>query len=389
MPILAVLALAGFCSALSVRLLDPLVPAIARDMLVEPETTALLASAFAFPYALGQPILGPLGDFLGKARVINACLLVLALALALCAVAPNIETLFAARVLTGLSSGGIIPLVFAAIGDRVPMEERQATISKALAAILLGGMAGGLLSGLIGTWLGWRSVLWLVAGTTALTVAVTMLSLKPRGEAVRQQFTVAGVRQGYASVFANPKAVICYTAVFIEGIAIFGIMPYIALILEERSLGSMREAGFIIAGFGLGGIVFTLIVGWLLRTLNGQLNMIRAGGLVCAAALISFALGDTWLLKVAAFLSVGLGFYMIHNSMQTQATELAPAARGAAVALHAFFFFLGHAAGPIVYGAVREATDTVTATALAAAVIALLGFWTAWGLSRSPRPRGE
>ena len=51
-----------------------------------------------------------------------------------------------------------------------------------------------------------------------------------------------------------------------------------------------------------------------------------------------------------AFVLVGVGFYMIHNSLQTQATELAPGNRGSAVAAHAFFFFLGQAAGPVVYG---------------------------------------
>jgi MFS family permease len=45
-----------------------------------------------------------------------------------------------------------------------------------------------------------------------------------------------------------------------------------------------------------------------------------------------------------------VGFYMIHNSMQTIATELAPTARGSAVALFAASYFLGQAIGPVLLG---------------------------------------
>ena len=47
---------------------------------------------------------------------------------------------------------------------------------------------------------------------------------------------------------------------------------------------------------------------------------------------------------------LGFGFYMLHGCIQIYVTELAPAARGSAMALHSFFFFLGQAVGPIVYG---------------------------------------
>ncbi len=47
---------------------------------------------------------------------------------------------------------------------------------------------------------------------------------------------------------------------------------------------------------------------------------------------------------------LGLGFYMLHNSFQTQVTEVAPHARASAVALHAFSFFMGQALGVVLVG---------------------------------------
>jgi predicted MFS family arabinose efflux permease len=349
LPLLLVLAISCLSSAMIVRIVDPLVPEIARDLLSEPGTVALLASAFAFPYALGQPILGPLGDALGKARIIKWCLAILAAALLLAAIAPTVETLFIARILGGLAAGGTIPLAIATVGDRFPMAERQVALSQLLMAMLIGQMIGVIGSGLIGSIVSWRWVLALAALMVAASFVLAVVALEPRPNAERKPFSIASMRQGYALVFANPRAKVCYAAVFIEGVCIFGLLPYMAVLLEARGAGGIREAGFILAGMGLGGVLFGVLVRPMLTVLRGQMNLIRAGGMVAGAGLAAYAFCTTWPPAAAAFVVTGLGFYMIHNSLQTQATELAPDARGAAVALHAFFFFLGQAFGPILY----------------------------------------
>jgi predicted MFS family arabinose efflux permease len=349
LQILLVLAASCFTSAMIVRIADPLVPEIARDLLVAPGTAALLASAFAFPYALGQPILGPLGDALGKARIIKGCLLMLAIALALTAIAPTIETLFAARILAGLAGGGTIPLAIATIGDRFAMAERQVALSRLLSAMLIGQIVGVVGSGYIGSLVSWRWVMAIASLCVVGSLILALRYLEARPDAERKPFSFASMRDGYAQVFANPRAKVCYAAVFMGGLFILGLTPYLAVILEFRGAGGLREAGYVLAGLGLGGVLFTVLVAWMLRALGGQMNMIRAGGIIAALGLAAYATSATWPLAALAFVATGLGFYMVHNSLQTQATELAPAARGAAVALHAFFFFLGQAFGPVYY----------------------------------------
>ena len=58
-----------------------------------------------------------------------------------------------------------------------------------------------------------------------------------------------------------------------------------------------------------------------------------------------------WPVEFVNFVLLGFGFYMLHAVIQIYASELAPTARGSAMALHSFFFFFGQAIGPIVYGA--------------------------------------
>lgn len=381
MRLLPVLAASCFVSSMSMRVIDPTVPDIARDLQVSVASAALLASAFTFPYALGQPLLGALGDALGKARIIKLSLAVLMACLLAASLAPSIEWLYAARIVGGAAGGGVIPLAFALVGDRFEMHERQVMLSRLLAAIIAGQVTGSLGSGLIAAQFGWRASLMAGAAIAVAALIVTVIQLKPRPMIARPPISLASMRGGYAKVFANPRARVCFTAVFIEGIAIFGLFPYLAALLEARGAGGLREAGFVIAGFAIGGFIYTAFVRLMLDRL-GLLNLIRAGGIISGIGLAALSIGGTWAYELAVYIAVGAGFYMIHNSLQTQATELAPDARGSAVAAHAFCFFLGQAVGPILYGVGFDKLGIAATVLLAGAAMAATGLATASGLAR-------
>ena len=368
------------------RVIDPVVPAIARDLSVDMQTAALLASAFTFPYALGQPILGSLGDALGKARIIKFSLLALLVCIVTSALAPNIETLFLARVVGGAAAGGVIPLAFALVGDRIPFAERQIALSRILMAIIAGQMTGALGSGVLAASAGWRASLAVASLLVLTALLVTLAKLKPRADAERPRFTLAHMRSGYTEVFANPKTAVCFAAVFVEGIVIFGLFPYIAVLLEQRGAGGLKEAGFVLAGFGIGGFLYTFLVPSMLRRL-GLMTLIRSGGAVAALGFAGLSAGTTWPAEMAAFILIGVGFYMVHNSLQTEATELAPNNRGAAVAAHAFFFFLGQAAGPVLYGLGLVSAGHGITLLIAAAIMGAIGFATAYGLEARTAPK--
>jgi predicted MFS family arabinose efflux permease len=383
MPILYLLATACFTSAVMMRVTDPMVPEIARNLNSLPATVALLGTAFALPYALGQPILGPMGDALGKARIMKWCMGLLAVAVFLAALAPNLEMLFAARVLAGLAGGGTFPLAIAICGDRFPLAERQVALSRILMAALVGQLCGAIGAGILANYIGWRGVMALTGVITVAAFLLLQWQLVPRPDAVRRKISLATMRTSYRTVFANPRAAVCYGAVFVEGLCIFGLLPYLAALLEASGRGSIQEAGFVLAGLGLGGLLFGVLVKLLLKHLGGQMNMIRAGGVVAACGLMGYALNADWQPQMASFVLIGLGFYMIHNSLQTQATELAPGERGAAVSLHAFFFFLGHATGPVLYRLGMHTIGAENTVLVSALMMSALGFVVAMLLSRA------
>lgn len=380
--LIAVLAAGGFASTFAGRVVEPLVGVLARDLASPPATVALLSTAFALPYALIQPVLGPVGDALGKERVVVACLVVLTLALGACIVADDIGTLFGLRMLAGAAAGGVIPLSLAMMGDRIPIAQRQVAIGRFLVAVILGQLSGSTLAGLIEGAIGWRGVFGLAAGVGALGLCGVALGFARRLRAPGGRFALAPALTRYRAILRTPRARVLFSAVFVEAIAVFGIFPHLAHLIEARGEGGPKEAGLVLAGFAAGGLAYSLTVGLLLRFL-GQTRMLMAGGAVSAGALLVVGLAGSWQADAAALVALGLGFYMLHNTFQVQVTEVAPEARASAVALHAFSFFCGQALGVAVMGLGLEALGQLPALALCAAAILVLGFATARRLARA------
>lgn len=370
--ILTILSLAGLAAVISSRSIDPLVLLIARDLTVPITTAALLATAYSLPFALAQPVLGPLGDTYGRAAMMKTCLCVLAAALAACAMAPNFEWLITFRLIAGIAAGGIIPSAMATIGDRYRIEHRQVAVSRFVMVSLLGQIFAAGFAGVIALALGWRSLFVIGAVTATLAAISVMLVIKEPKATAAPRFNLSEAAAKYRQVFANPKAFLCYGTVFLEGMALFGVLPYVAELLESRGLGTTREAGFIIGGIGAGGVLYTLMVPVLLRHV-GRIALMASGGVIATAGLWGLATALPWPFVTGLFAATGFGYMMLHNSIQTEVIGLAPQARASAYSMHAFSFFGGQAIGPVLFGFGFHTTGAAPTITVAAAIMALTG----------------
>jgi predicted MFS family arabinose efflux permease len=90
---------------------------------------------------------------------------------------------------------------------------------------------------------------------------------------------------------------------------------------------------------------------------------------------VGFAFASSWMIALPLLVTCGFGFYLLHNTLQTLATELAPDARGTAVSLFAFCLILGQAAGVAFIGFVIDQFGYRTAFILVAAAVICLGTW--------------
>lgn len=374
-PLSLVFSACAFASGFAMRIVDPLILPIAQHFEVTPATAALLTSAYALPYALAQPFLGPLGDRFGKVRCIQLCVVVLAIALVLGALAPGFQWLFGSRLVAGAFAGGLIPLVLAGLGDAYDLQQRQVMVGRMLVAIISGQMLGSAAAGLVSDAFGWRSALALAAAVAVLAAMSTWVAL-PRDPRPAAPPTVPSFVGLYAHVFDNRKAFWLYGAVVAEGMLVFAPFPYMGQLLVEHA-GSAASAaptqtGLVLGAFGIGGIAYGLAVRRIIAAL-GVRRMCAIGSAVVAVGYAGFVVLPAWWLYALVMAACGMGYYMLHNCLQIEATELAPSARGSAVALFACGFFVGLALGPPLLGMLMHAIGFEYSLLALALGIALLG----------------
>ncbi len=204
-------------------------------------------------------------------------------------------------------------------------------------------------------------------------LAAAVILWRARRPEPTSKLSVAGAMQRYRFLLSHPPALPLYAAVGVEGLLVFGAFPFWANHLHEAGLGGVREAGFALAAFGIGGFPYTALAPALVAR-RGPRHEVRMGGGCAGLGMCAMGAEPWGALFVAFELLLGLGFFMLHNSMQTRVTEISPEARASAVSLHAFHFFMGQTLGPVLQGWGRAAfglTATLILAGLGAAALGL------------------
>lgn len=349
------LSFAAGASAMAMRINDALLPQLAQVFGVPLATTAQVVSFYALAYGVSQVLWGPVGDRFGKYRVVAWAVLACALASLACAFAGDFGQLRAARVLAGTLAAAIIPLSIAWIGDVVPYERRQPVLARFLIGQITGLAAGVWLGGVAADHLGWRVPYFVLAGVygavgAQLFVGLRRLPLNSSGRSGSQETpSLARTLGDFREVLAARWAQILLLVVFLEGGFLFGPLAFMAAHLHQRLGVSLTVAGSLVMVFGAGGMVYALGARRLIRGL-GEAGLARVGALFLCLGLGAIAVAPSWIFGVIGSLLAGLGFYMLHNTLQVNATQMAPRVRGAAVSIFAASFFLGQSAGVTMTG---------------------------------------
>lgn len=343
---ITLLALAGFFSGAALRICDGLLPRLAADFGTTPGTAGRVVLTFAVAYGVAQLAFGPLGDRYGKARLVCIALFGCAAGALACAYAPGFDALVGLRVLWGIAAAGVIPLSMAWIGDAVPYEQRQATLARMLMGTLSGMMAGQLAGGLFAdTQAGWRGAFltlcagYLLVGTLLLVRLRHIPGATPDPAAQRQNFIAQ-----FGSVLRVPWSHVVLGSALAEGVLLLGPLAYLPAYLHQQYGLTLSAASALIALYALGGLAYAAVARHIVRRF-GERRMVLAGGWVMGLGFLAFWLSPVAWPAAPIALLVGFGTYLYHNTLQTNATQMAPAVRGSAVALFAFCLFFGQAIG--------------------------------------------
>ncbi len=345
---------------------------------------SIVVAAYAVSHGTIQLIIGPVGDRFGKYRTVTLMCALASILVALCGTVQSLSALALARFASGAAAGWIIPLSMAYVGDVTPYERRQPVLARYLSGQIFGQLFGQAAGGVLGDLFGWRDVFFVLAGMFALatTGLVFELLTNPRtragghgGEASR------GFIADYVAVLSNPWARFVILAVFIEASIGWGAFAYVGADLHLRFGLTFSAIGLIVGTFGIGGLLYAASVQQLVNRF-GQAGLAIFGGVLLGLAYVTLALGAAWWLTPIAVTAIGLGFYALHNTLQTNATQMTPEARGTAVAIFSSAIYLGQTLGVTVGALVFDRFTAVPLFIATAVALPALAFWFAGKLRR-------
>jgi predicted MFS family arabinose efflux permease len=375
---IALLAVGAFVSGISLRCVEPMLPQLATDFSTSVSAVSIIVTAFAVAYAGAVLLQGPLGDRYGKLRVVTIGVALAGAAALGCAAAWNVGSLATMRFLMAIFASAPVALGMAYIGDVVPLEDRQATIARFIAGSIFGQTLGPLFGGVFTDWAGWRSS-FVVLGLLFLAGSAIMALRTHRDWPAPQpgRFEPLAVHARLLSRAPVRWLLIVGAA---ETFFFFGGFVFLGAFMRDRFGLSYTLIGVILAGYGIGGLIYSSLVRWFLPL--GDRRLVVIGGAVGFLCFAGVVLASDWRLAVPCTIGLGLAFYLVHNTIQTKASEVAPDARGSAIALYASAWAVGQACGVAALGAAVALVGYVPAILAAAAGFALLGAWLRYNLAR-------
>ena len=144
---------------------------------------------------------------------------------------------------------------------------------------------------------------------------------------------------------------------------------------------SFTAVGLIVGTFAIGGLIYAASVQQLVNRF-GQPGLALFGGVLLGLAYLVLAVGAAWWLAPIAVTAIGLGFYALHNTLQTNATQMTPEARGTAVAIFSSAIYLGQVLGVAAGAFVFDRFTAAPLFAATAVALPALAWWFAARLKR-------
>jgi predicted MFS family arabinose efflux permease len=378
------LATAGFAAQAMVRVTDSLLPQIAADLQVSVGATSIVVTAYLLAHGSVQLVIGPIGDRFGKYRTVAVAAACATVMVALCGLAASLPLLVAARLGSGLATGWIIPFAMAFVGDVIPYERRQQVLGRFLSGQILGQLFGQAAGGVLGEYFGWRNVFFILAALLGIATVALFIELvrNPITRAPRpRQASDPGIVAGYAAVLRSSWARTVILAVFLESALMFGAFTYVGADLHLRFGLDFAAVGLFVGTFAIGGLIYSLSVRVLVGRF-GQTGLAAGGGMLLAAAFLLLALEPVVFIAPFAITGIGLGFYMLHNTLQTNATQMTPEARGTAIGIFSAALYLGQTAGVAAAAMLFDRYKGAPLFLIASITLLVLGIWFAHALKR-------
>ncbi|KIA64809.1 MFS transporter [Nocardia vulneris] len=346
----------------------PLFTAMKADWDVGSGVMTWIISAFAFGYAGGFVLFGPLSDRYGHRRVLMTGMLVAAVVTLLTGLAFSAPVAVALRVVQGLVVGSIPPAIMAYVATRITPAHRAVVTMSIATSFLAATVIAQIVSQAVVASFPWRSVFIasaIVFAVLAVALRKVMLEDAPTGRELP-------LRHSYAAIPAVFR-LLPLVPMLVAGAMSMAVMVGIYTGLELT--GVVESSGELLT-LRAGALPVMLLLPLLAVPLArlSKHSQIVLGVLVAAAAMVAATFEGSHLAVLTVLLAVmvgGLG--VIAPAVLQSAGELGGESRAAAMSVAMFSFYVGATVGPLVAAAAAPHGFAALAWTLAALLVAALG----------------
>jgi MFS transporter, YNFM family, putative membrane transport protein len=344
-PIVA-LTLSAFVAIAAVRVTDPLLPQLAREFATTPSGASIVSTSAMAAYGVCQVGYGPLGERHGKYTVVTVVTLLGAVFMLACAFVPSLGVLAALRLGVGAMAAAVVPLSIAYIADGTAYQVRQGVLARFLSGQILGMLAAQALGGIGAEYIGWRGVFAAVGTIYAIAGIALWRELRSPRVVERRvpEFRLSLAMARYLALVQRGSVQRVLAVVGAEGFLLYGALTFVGAFLKNDLGMSYSALGLVLACFGFGGLSYTVLAPHIVRRL-GERGMMLCGGLLMAAGFAVCGLATMAWPITAAMATSGLGFYLMHNTLQTRASQMAPGERALGMSMFSCALFVSQAAG--------------------------------------------
>ncbi|HED4151099.1 TPA: MFS transporter [Klebsiella michiganensis] len=338
--IILALALSGLAELASLFFIQPLLPVLAVEYDVPVSQVSIILSAETALLAIGLLFTGTLSDHYGRKKLIIVSLLLGGLLTMLCPLVESWAMLVALRAVIGLALSGIAAAATAYISEEVAPVVAGVVTGYFVFGNSMGGMSGRIVASQLIDHISINTIFYGFA-ISLILVALLVYFLLPASQNFKptQSLNVLRVVKGAASHFKNKKLALAFVISFI----IFGVFTslynYLALFLKGEPFHiSPANAGLLSFSFALS--FFTAPQAGRLSAKYGSMRVLRALFVMMALGMLLTLTSNVVTFIIGAVIFTGC-FFGCHSIGLSWVSKNATHARGQAVALYLFFYYMG------------------------------------------------
>lgn len=343
--LLLALALLSATAPFATDMYLPTLPAVGAEFGAPDSVVQLTLSGFFVGMALGQLMVGPISDVIGRRRLLIAGAIVALVASAIAALSPSIAIFVAARFLQGLGGGACVVLARAMVPDLLSGREAAKTYSLLMAILAIAPAVAPIVGGLLAEPIGWRGIYWVLTGLHAVQLLVVLKIVpetggqSPGGQGATGQRFLARVLSNYATVLKSPRFWGFLTAMAFAFASMFCYIAASSFVFQQEFGLSPRRYAAVFAlnavGMCVGSFVNSRCIDKLgtKKVMLGGLCLALLGNVLLLIAVLSGA-GLVWII-LALLLCISPNGVIMGNST-AMATGLMRTRAGSVTAIMGF-----------------------------------------------------